>query len=579
MRSGVFFCLRRSALATVSVFALCVGSHVAMAQLQNATGIADPSRAQEQLEPQKGGTSISPDVKVNAAPAQDAPAGAENIKFTLNAINVEGATVYRPEDLRKIYAQQIGSTITLADLYRIAVKVTGKYRNDGYILTQVVVPPQEIEGGTATLRVVEGYIDQVKIEKTNPDMPVNTAMIESYAARIGAGAGPLNIRSLERELLIIGDLPGLSAKSVLSPSPKTPGAADLLIVLDYSPVDAILNVDNFGSRYLGPTQYGAGATMNSLLGLNEAISAQIALAPQSWYELAYGALTYEQPLGNMGTKIHFSASATDTDPGWNLAQFDVKGRSYLLNVGMTHPFIRTRAENLTARVNFDWRRVRSSNNVEETRRDRLSVLRTGLRYEFMDTLLGAAANTFDGEVSKGLGIFGASEEGSAHMTRDAADPQFTKFEGQIQRLQRITTGVNLLLSGNGQIASNALLASEEFGVGGITNGRGYDPSEIVGDHGISGRVELQWNDPYKINPSYVDSYQLYGFYDVGRVWNEDATTGSQKRDSLASTGVGVKLDLPYEVNAGLAIAVPLTREVQTENDKDPKVYFNLSKKF
>lgn len=129
------------------------------------------------------------------------------------------------------------------------------------------------------------------------------------------------------------------------------------------------------------------------------------------------------------------------------------------------------------------------------------------------------------------------------------------------------------------MSSNALLSSEEFSVGGIGLGRGYDPSEITGDEGVAAKVELQWNDPVKVTSKFLDSYQLFGFYDVGKVWNDDATTASQKVDSLASVGAGIRLDLAYDVDAGVGVAVPLTRERQTSGDHDPKVYLNISKRF
>lgn len=559
--------------------ALVICSVAAHAQVQQQTGVADPSRAGEEFKQPDMTPQVEPQVSVKQAAPVNAPAGADKVKFTLRGITFDGATVYNDAQLKSVFADQIGQTVSLADVYGIANKLTAKYRNDGYILTQVVVPPQEIDGGVAKLRVVEGYVDNITISRADPNAPINMDNVRAYASQMAHG-GPLNARSLERELLLINDLPGVTARSVLSPSATKTGAADMAIILDYDPVDGLVSIDNYGSRYLGPTQVGAAATLNSMLGMNEAISAQVVTAPQDWYELAYGSLGYEQPVGTLGTKVHFNASATDTDPGWDLKQFDVKGRSYLLNVGATHPFIRSRSENLTGRLNFDWRRVKSSNNIEDTRRDRISSLRLGGRYEFIDTLIGAAANTIDAEVSKGLGIFGASDEGDANMTRADADPQATKLEAEVQRLQRVTSDVNLLLSARGQIASNALLSSEEFSVGGINSGRGYDPSEITGDHGISGKVELQWKEPLKYSDkSFLESYQLYGFYDIGRVWNEDATTSSQKRDSLASVGAGVRFDLPYDVEGGLAVAFPLTREVATKNDQDPKYYFNLSKRF
>lgn len=569
----------RIATLTASAFVLCMaGISAAMAQVSDATGIADPSRAGEELRRTDMTPRVEPEVQVREAQPVRAPAGAENVKFTLKSLDIEGATVYDSAQLQSIYGDQVGQTITLADVYAIANKLTLKYRNDGYILTQVVVPPQEISGGVAKLRVVEGYVANVRVQKENENAPIDMANIESYANQISRN-GALNARDLERQLLIINDLPGINARSVLSPSPNTPGAADMLIIVLHDPIDGLVSIDDYGSRYLGPVQISGAATLNSLLGNNEAISGQLVMAPQSWYELAYGSVGYEQPIGILGTKAHINASVTDTEPGYDLEQFDVEGRSYLINVGLSHPFIRTRSENLYGRLNFDWRRVKSENNVEETRRDRISALRVGGRYEFVDTLFSAGANAIDLELSQGLNILGANEEGDSNMTRSAGDPQFTKLEMEIQRLQRVTNQVNLLLAARGQIANDALLSSEEFSVGGINSGRGYDPSEITGDNGVSGKVELQWRDPVRLEPKYVDSYQLFGFYDIGRVWNDDATTSTQKRDSVASVGAGVRFDLPYEINADFAVAFPLTREPSTQNDHDPKFYLGVTKRF
>ncbi len=516
-------------------------------------------------------------MQVRAGGSVQAPAGADKVNFTLKGLSVEGAATYKESEIRALYADKIGKEVTLAEVFGIANDITMKYRNDGYILTQVVVPPQTIEGGTVRLQVVEGFVDKINIRKENADAPINTRDIEAYAAKINAG-GALNVAELERQLLLINDLPGVTARSVLSPSATTPGASDMDIILSYDPVDALLSVDNFGSRYLGPVQVGGAVTLNSMLGLNEAITFQTVMAPQSWYELAYGSIGYEQPVGTLGTKAHVRANVTDTEPGHDLEEFDVRGRSYLLNVGVSHPFIRSRTENLTGRFDYDWRRVRSSNNVEETRRDRISALRLGGRYELVETLIGPAANTVDVELSKGIGLF-ASDEGDENLSRAQGDPNFTKVVLEFQRLQRVTGSVNVLLAARGQKSSDALLSSEEFSIGGMQFGRGYDPSEIAGDDGIAGTVELQWKDPVAFDNGFIESYQLYGFYDVGRVWNKDATTSSQKRDSLASVGPGVRLDLPMEVQAGFAVAFPLTREVETENDKSPRYYFNLSKRF
>ena len=93
-----------------------------------------------------------------------APAGAEKIKFVLKTIEIEGASVFSSDDLKASYADKVGQTISLADVYSIAANITAKYRNEGYILTQIIVPPQTIDGGTVRLQAVEGKLDQIKVD-------------------------------------------------------------------------------------------------------------------------------------------------------------------------------------------------------------------------------------------------------------------------------------------------------------------------------------------------------------------------------------------------------------------------------
>jgi hemolysin activation/secretion protein len=248
-----------------------------------------------------------------------------------------------------------------------------------------------------------------------------------------------------------------------------------------------------------------------------------------------------------------------------------------MSIGLEHPFVRTRAVNLYGHAKFDARDVRSRNDLELTRVDRLRVVRAGVRSEFLDNVIGVGINALSFEASKGLDILGASDEGDANMSRSDGDPQFAKATAEIQRLQRLTEDFNLLVGARGQISDGPLLSSEEFGVGGFNIGRGYDPSEIVGDEGVAGKLELQWNSPH--TTPLVEKYQVFGFYDIGKIWNDDPTTAADKTNSVASAGVGVRADIVNDMKAGVAVAYPLTRDVETEDDKDPRFYMNLSKQF
>lgn len=548
----------------------------AYAQVGDATRSADPARISQDLMEFDSLPQLSNDVRVKGTASAKAPAGAQNVTFVLDTLLIDGVGAYEAKDLDPYYNDKLGTKVSLAEIYDIANQLTVKYRNDGYILTQVVVPPQTIENGKVELRVVEGFVEKITVQGEKNSKSV--VQIQKYADNLRAN-NILDSKQLERYLLLINDLPGVTARSVLSPSKTTTGASDLTVIVERDEYDAEVSFDNHGSRFIGPYRASYTGSMNSKLGLNERITARFVGAGDinRLGELLFGAISYEQPLSRFGSKLNISAGISETEPGDVLDQFDVEGQSKTFRIGVSHPFIRSRTLNFSGRANFDVRDTKSENNLEPTRKDKIRSVRLGTTLQFMDTFFGAGVNAIDFEVSKGTGLFGASHKGDANLTRANGDPSYLKGNLNVQRLQRITSNLNLQLTGRAQLASTALLSAEEFGVGGQGIGRGYDSSEIVGEDGIAGKAELQWSEPKPIK--FVDHYQLYAFLDSGRVWNQDATTAADKRDSLTSTGIGVRANITEQTGAGFGVSFPLTRNVDVTDDRDPRYYFNITHKF
>lgn len=564
--------------ATVISLSMFAGADTVSAQVPDAQrSVADPSRVEEQMRAPEMMAAPQAKIEIGKLYTQSMPEGADKIVFTISALVVEGVNVYQNGELAGVYADRLGQTMTLADLYGIAAELTRFYRQDGYVLTQVVVPPQTIENGVARLQVVEGFIDNIVIDA--PEEEGRAAdLIRDYAAHLKM-KGALNIEDLEKWLLLINDLPGVSARSVISPSKDKTGGADIRIIVTRDPYDGLLGIDNYGSRYLGPLQLTGSFSANSHFNRNERITGTVVVAPDTDWdrEMSYAALAYKQPVGTKGTTVELFGSYADTEPGYNLDTFDVEGRSRALSLTVEHPVVRSRAKNLKIRGVFDIREVDTKNNVELTRHDNIRALRAGARYEYLDMLFGPAYSVMDIEIAHGLDVLGASKEGDANMSRAAGDPTFMKVNATYQRLQRLTQDWNLLTAVRGQWASDALLSSEEFGVGGVNYGRGFDPSEIIGDDGIAGKVELQWTEPAEID--LLDTYYVFGFYDAGRVWNKDATTSSEKRDTVTSAGLGVSADFTKDTTLDMMLAFPLNRDVETQNDRDPRFYMGLRHRF
>ena len=251
--------------------------------------------------------------------------------------------------LVKYYKKFIGKEVALAELEEIAALITARYRNDGYILTQVVVPSQTIKNGIVHLRVIEGYIDKIIIEG---DIRGSKGLLRAYANKF-AESRPLNSKVLERYLLLMRDLPGVNVRSVLQPSKEKSGAANLHIAVEHEVVKSFASFDNRGSRYIGPYQIGLGTRLNSVLGAYERTGVRVLTATQ-FKELRFLELTHEDQLGSEGTILKTKATLTRSNIGFDLSDLGIVSRNLNLGARVSHPFIRSRTNNLSAALAFDY---------------------------------------------------------------------------------------------------------------------------------------------------------------------------------------------------------------------------------
>lgn len=571
--------MRVSSLTGLSslLFALSLGvSSVAFAQAVPSS--VDPGRVRSDIE-RRTLPQVAPDSEITASPMAKAPAGADQVKFVLADLNVIGAHDVSKADIQSIYQNDLGKTITLQRVYDIANQITLTYRDRGYILSRAVVPPQEIEDGTVRIQIVEGFVTHYQVQG---DVPAGLkAKVEDYAKQL-MGRGTVSAKNLERYLLLMNDLPGVRVRSVLSPSANTPGGADLTLVVEQRKAEFLLGMDNFGNSFLGPVRYSAGVQLNSLFGEAGQINANTLQVPDH-KEIQYYAIGYQNFIGSEGTRAGMTGSYTLTEPSLPNGlggALDPQGQSYSVGASVVHPFVRSRAMNVNGGLSFEW----NENTTEfgpglaaiETDDDTRVIRATG-DMTFLDNWHGFNSGRM--VVSQGIEAFGSSETGDSNLSRPAGEADFTKVNAEVTRLQRLYGPINGFVGVTGQWSDDALLSSEEMGLGGPDYGRGYDLSEITGDRGIAGKAELSWRE--QMGYTYLDTIEPYAFYDLGAVWNKDPGAGLPSRTSLASTGLGVRANINNNLRADTFLAKPLTREVPSRGDSsdDWRWKFSITSNF
>jgi hemolysin activation/secretion protein len=468
-------------------------------------------------------------------PSAVAPPGAAQIKLVLRGIRTVGGTVYRPEELAALAGDLVGKEISLAAVYDIAARITAKYGSDGYVLTRAIVPPQELAPGGAVvlIQIVEGYIDRVEWPAA---LSKYRDVFADYTAKIIADR-PTNVRTLERYLLLAGDLPGLKFKNSLKASATRQGGTTLVVEVVEKPLDVLGRVDNRGSKARGPYQFNTSATLNNILRLHEALTLTYAGAFEL-SELQYLAGGYRQVLTSEGFSVFVNASTSHGRPGTQaLRDVQYKTDSTLFEGGVSYPFIRLRERNLIVSGLFFASDDRSDMVGELNTLDKMRGVRLKVDADFAEQ--SGAINQINVVGSQGINGLGASGNDNPKPSTANGRVDFTKVEATVSRTQPLFERLSMLMAAYGQYAARPLLSPELCGYGGRVFGRGFDPSQLVGDSCLELLAELRYDVAHGIKE--LNQAQLYLYADRGWLHNIAPDVGRLVNQDAASVGGGIRV--------------------------------------
>ena len=555
-------CVKKKAIA------LCVGVWLGGslaatdATGQVRPGTTQPGQVEKQFDrpPQptvQGGT-----INIPAA-SQQAPANADDIRFVLNRVDVDGVTVYKADVVRRYYAASLNKEVTLAQIYKIVDTLTARYRNDGYILSQVVVPAQLVDGGAVKLQAIEGYISDIRVEGGTDALRRRAT---AYGNRI-KGRKPLTAGVLERSVLLLNDLPGVQARAVLAPG-VTPGAAQLVLQLSQKKLGAGVSSDSRGSKAQGRQRLFADVDLHNLLG--GASLTELREVTTGTKELLYASLAHDQFVGSHGFKFSLSGSYVYSKPQ-ELAfiPLELTTKSGTVSLGLSYPLIRSRRKNLYARASVAGFDSDSTIFGVKDTTDRLRAARVGVTFDAGDGLGGV--NIADLEYSHGINGLGASRREDIYLSRPTGRSDFQKATLYAARIQSLPARFSVMLAANAQYAFTDLLAPELFSFGGEQFGRSYDPSELLNDHGAALKLDLRYTAGRGRT-----TLMPYVFADAGRVWQRTKFPGLDDFESASSAGVGLRLNIGSQLSGFVEFGKPLDRVVGQEKNGDPRVFAGLS---
>jgi hemolysin activation/secretion protein len=488
--------------------------------------LPDAGSVLRQIEEQQG-RQLPPAAPPEIAPAPPPLESIGGATVTVTEFRFAGNSLISSDELAPHVAQYVGRPLDFAELQNAAIAVATAYREADWVV-RAYLPRQDVTAGIITIQIVEATFGRVRFE--GDPKRTSTEQLRRIVENAQEPGAPVNAARLDRSVLLINDLPGVTATGRLAAGIDET-ETDLLVNVDDGPlVNGGLEFDNAGARHTGETRLIGTAHLNNRLGLGDRADAVLLHSEGS----DYVRLAYALSIGSRGWRVGANASQLDYEiVSDEFAQLDAHGDSTTLGLDASYPLIRSRATNLY--LTFA---------VDEARFDNKSASVTTTRYSTQAATVGVYANRFDrlkggGVTSAGAALVRGTVDlaGSPNAAADAAttrvDGSFGKLSLTASRLQMLTERLSLFGGIERQLANKNLDSSQKMYLGGAQGVRAHPESEAGGAQGTLVTLELRARVAPSIN--------VTTFYDRGEVdFNQDNDfLGAPELNTVELKGFGV----------------------------------------
>lgn len=501
----------------------------------------------QQIERGRGAALPRPSVP-QVAPLPQPMRPRTGITVTVSAFRFAGNTLLDAEVLASAVTGFLNRPLDFTELQQAAAAVAEAYRKAGWIV-RTYLPQQEIKDGVVTIQIVEAVFGRGRFEGDPPRRVATERLLPMIEAAQPEGA-PLQAEALDRALLLLDDLPGITVAGSLVEGRQDRETDLLLKVADEVLVSGEVGADNAGARSTGGERLTGNVYFNSPLGLGDQLIANLLHTQGS----DYGRLAFTLPVGADGWRMGANASTLSYKLiASEFAALDARGTSSTAGVEAICPLIRSRLRNLYLGLNYDDKRFDNQSGGATTTRYKISGATVSLNGNLFDNLGGGGANVGS------LALVGGwvDLDGSSNRATDAATTQtagsFTKLRYAISRQQVVTEVLSLYAALSGQVAGKNLDSAEKFYLGGASGVRAYPANEGGGAEGQLVNLELRYRLPQNVT--------FTGFYDWGHVIanrNNDFTGAATVNDYNLK---GIGLTVGWLPTPGLSLKATWARRI------------------
>ncbi len=474
------------------------------------------------------------------------------VSVLIKGFKFNGNVALRTEELQALVSASVDKKLDFAALDRLTDGISRHYRALGYTVGRAYLPAQQSTDGIIQINIIEGHFSAINIKNTSA---INTDRLEQTIANNLCSVGNdkdcvgkfITDKGLERAILLIKDLPGVTAASNLKPGTVT-GTSELDVEIRGTKPNAYtIGFDNFGSQSTGVIRVNASADLNNLRHMGDQLS--LALSTTTMTATKTGSASYSLPAGYEGQRIGFSFAKTQYRLGAGFSATQTHGISNALSAFSSYPIVRSVNRSLYARVAGEVRGgINNVDTVGTSFRSNANVVRLGLSGDNVDGLGGGGYMVYSATVS--AGYVGNSDPSDSGTNGAFTAGRFSKLAYSIARQQSAVGALTFYSALNAQRAFKNLDGSEQTGLGGPSSTRGYG-GEAGGSTGANATMELRYSSPLKIGDE-INSLTYGLFYDRGWVRFYETVpagtaAGTLNTRALSSYGLTMTVQSPTKI--------------------------------
>ena len=461
--------------------------------------------------------------------------------------------------LKSLLKDYTNKKLSFSEINEAVELIQEFYLVNDFFLAKVTLPEQEVVDGIIYININEGKLDSKDpfVIKEN-NLRLYKDILSDYLEN--ALSTGLTKNGLERALLNINDLPGISAVSTIEPGVEEGSSKIILNVVEDDLVTGSITLDNYGNRYTAKQRSTVQIDVNNPSKIGDKLS--ITKTFNTGQKFDYSQFDYEVPVGQSGLKAFASASRLEFEIGKELKTNPVSiGDADTYEIGIKYPIQRTNNQSVFLRTSFEKKEIYNETTGVLTNDKTLEKTKIGFDFE--------GKNIFQNDSISGIsvsGIFGELDLSKVNTdyTNDQSSTgakthgDFSKALFDVYHIHRFTEKINFKYYGSLQYASKNLDSSEKMSLGGISGVRAYPSGEASGDEGYKLSFEVQ----YDLSKPDMD-FDLIGtlFYDYGRIrqYKDSSNISLTTPNEYSLSGWGVSFDLianeRVKLNLGWAKAI------------------------